>query len=148
MRLSAKGRYAIAATIRMAENYQNGDRMTVIDISERLGISKIYLEQVFSLLKKGGVLSSTKGAQGGYSLMRHPQEITALDILLPIESTLFENTEPSVAEKAPDIEKTMESDLFTPLDSAINNTLKSITLEDLVTATQNNRSNEEFVFYI
>ena len=56
MRISAKGRYGLAAAISMAENYNSGEYITVISISERLGISKIYLEQVFSLLKEEELL--------------------------------------------------------------------------------------------
>ena len=41
MRISAKGRYALAAAINMAENYSSGECITVISISEKLGISKI-----------------------------------------------------------------------------------------------------------
>ncbi|GAE87910.1 iron-sulfur cluster regulator IscR [Acetivibrio straminisolvens JCM 21531] len=44
----------------MAQQYNNGEHITVISISEKLGISKIYLEQVFSLLKKAKIVSSTK----------------------------------------------------------------------------------------
>ncbi|MEL7602247.1 MAG: Rrf2 family transcriptional regulator, partial [Bacillota bacterium] len=49
MRVSAKGRYALAAMLHMAQRADTGEYITVISISERLGISKIYLEQVFSL---------------------------------------------------------------------------------------------------
>ena len=72
MRISARGRYALAATTSMAARYQTGENITVVSLSERLGISKIYLEQVFSLLKKADIVSSQKGAQGGYRLCRPP----------------------------------------------------------------------------
>ena len=68
MRISAKGRYALAAAISMARQYGTGEHITAISISEKLGISKIYLEQVFSLLKRAGLVNTVKGAQGGYAL--------------------------------------------------------------------------------
>ena len=43
MRISVKGRYALASVISMAEQYQHDEPVTVVSISERLGISKIYL---------------------------------------------------------------------------------------------------------
>ncbi len=89
MRISAKGRYAIAATIYLAKRYANDEYITVISISEELDISKIYLEQVFSLLKQGEIVTSVKGSQGGYKLTRHPNQITVCDILSPIEAALF-----------------------------------------------------------
>ena len=52
MRISSKGRYAVAAMTELAGVWKNGGSLTVLRISEALGISKIYLEQVFSLLKR------------------------------------------------------------------------------------------------
>ena len=47
MKISAKGRYGLAAMTYLARNYEAGTPITIISISEKLGISKIYLEQVF-----------------------------------------------------------------------------------------------------
>lgn len=93
MRISAKGRYALASMIDIARHSGNGEYITVISISERLGISRIYLEQVFSLLKRGGLVTSVKGAQGGYLLARMPRQISAYDILSAVELSLFEPAE-------------------------------------------------------
>ena len=90
MRISAKGRYALASTISLAQDYAKGEYTTVLSISEKLGISKIYLEQVFSLLKRGGIVNSVKGSQGGYQLARMPQQITLYDVLSAVELSLFE----------------------------------------------------------
>ena len=103
MRLSAKGRYALAALTYMARLYNNGEYITVLTISEELGISKIYLEQVFSLLKKRNLFFLLK-AQGGYQLSRAPKQITVLDVLSAVEVSLFEQTQDTVEEKAPEIE--------------------------------------------
>ena len=90
MRISAKGRYGLAAMAYLAHSYNNGAPVTIIRISEKLGISKIYLEQVFSLLKRAGLVHSLKGSQGGYQLSRRPGEISAYDILSAIELGLLE----------------------------------------------------------
>jgi len=148
MRISAKGRYALAAIINMAKNHDTGECMTVISISERLGISKIYLEQVFSLLKRGGLVNSMKGAQGGYQLARMPRQITVLDVLSAVELSLFETTEETVPEKAPEIEKAMQLSAFDILDRSVKDTLGKITLSDLVTAAEKHKSDGEFMFYI
>ena len=50
MKISAKGRYGLAAMSYIAQNYRTGSPITIISIAEKLGISKIYLEQVFSSL--------------------------------------------------------------------------------------------------
>jgi len=148
MRLSAKGRYAIAATTSMAEGKDINEYITLISISEKLGISKIYLEQVFSLLKHGGIVNSIKGSQGGYQLSRHPKQISVYDILAAIETSLFENTEETVKEKAPEIETAMNLTVFQPLDESIKNSLQKITLYDLVVEAEKHQSDQEFMFYI
>nr|WP_312578659.1 Rrf2 family transcriptional regulator [Sedimentibacter sp.] len=148
MRISAKGRYALAATISIAQDYNKGEYITVISISEKLGISKIYLEQVFSLLKRGNIVNSIKGAQGGYQLAREPKDISVFEILSAVELSIFEDTENTVLEKAPEIEAAMRSNIFEALDSSIKNTIEKISLYDLVIASEKNREEQGFMFFI
>lgn len=148
MRISAKGRYALASTIHMAQNHNSNEYITLISISEKLGISKIYLEQVFSLLKHGGIVSSIKGAQGGYQLTRLPSQITVYDILHSVETTLFERAEETVAESLPEIERAMSAAVHQPLDHSIKSTLQSITLQDLVTEAEKHKSDQSYMFFI
>ena len=148
MRISAKGRYALAATISIAESGKSGEYITVIKISERLGISKIYLEQVFSLLKRGGIVNSVKGAQGGYQLARMPGQITVLDVLSAVELSLFEPTEETVSDKAPEIEAAMRLSAFDVLDAAVKGALGKITLSDLAAEAQKHKTENGFMFYI
>jgi Rrf2 family protein len=148
MKISAKGRYALAAMIHIATDYDNAKHITVIRISEQLGISKIYLEQVFSLLKRGGLVISVKGARGGYQLSRIPEQITVLDILSAVELTLFETTEETVMKNAPDIEKAMRVVAFDVLDCTVKKTLSDITLANLVVSALKHKTNDGFMFYI
>lgn len=148
MKISARGRYALAATISMAEQDTHGEPITVISIAERLGISKIYLEQVFALLKRGGIVNSIKGSQGGYQLARMPQQITVLDILSAIELSLFEPAESTVEKKAPEIEAAMRLAALEKLDIAVRDTLGQITLFDLVVEAERHKADNELMFYI
>ena len=148
MKISVKGRYALAAMISMAAIYDSSKYITVISISDKLGISKIYLEQVFSLLKRGGLVNSVKGAQGGYQLARMPQQITVFDVLSTVELSLFEKTDDTVSEKAPEIEKAMQLSAFDILDRSVKDTLEKITLESLVTAAEEHKADGGFMFYI
>ena len=148
MRISAKGRYAIAATISMAQEYERGECITVIKLSEKLNISKIYLEQVFSLLKREDIVISTKGPQGGYQLTRKPDLITVFDILKAVETSLFEKAGESVSEQAPDIEKAMNNIVFEQLDNVIIDFLSSTSLADLVSEAAKHTGNENCMFYI
>lgn len=148
MRISAKGRYALAAMMNMAQHYESSESVTVISISETLGISKIYLEQVFSLLKRAGLVSSMKGASGGYLLTRKPDKITALDVLFAVELSLFENAEVTVEAKAPEFDAAMRQLIFSPLDAAVKEALSKATLDDLVQNVGKYKSGQDYMFFI
>jgi Rrf2 family protein len=148
MRISAKGRYGLAAMISMAQDSSKGEYITIISISEKLGISKIYLEQVFSLLKKEDLVVSTKGSSGGYQLARPSNKITAYDIISAIEQTLFEKTKKSVSDDASHIEIAMQELVFDKIDNAIIEELKSVTLYDLLTEAQRHNDNNNIMYYI
>ncbi len=138
----------MAAAVYMAENYNSGECITVVSISERLGISKIYLEQVFSLLKRGGIVNSVKGAQGGYQLARNPRKITVLDVLSAVELSLFEPAEETVKAKAPEIDAAMRIAVFDALDTAVKNTLEKISLADLVNEAEKQKADQGLMFFI
>lgn len=148
MRISAKGRYGLAAVISMAESGGAEISVTVISLSERLKISKIYLEQVFSLLKRGNVVISIKGAQGGYRLARPPKDITVYNVLSAIENSLFEKTEPTVPEGDKDIEKAMNEIVFDVLDSSVKETLSGITIEDITNQAAIHKGGDNYMYYL
>lgn len=148
MRISSKGRYGLAAMISMAQTGNDDGYITIISIAEKLGISKIYLEQVFSLLKRAELVTSVKGAQGGYQLTKAPSQITAGAILRAIEVSLFEKTDRSVADEAIEIEKVMETFIWNPLDDIVFETLKSILLSDLANEATKQKADQQIMFYI
>lgn len=148
MKISAKGRYGLAAMTHIAQNNQTGDPITIISIAEKLGISKIYLEQVFSLLKRAGLVLSIKGAQGGYQLAVPPQEITVFAVLSAIELALFEQTESTVKEKAPVIDEVMQITVFNTIDQTLEETLKKITLTDLVNEVEKHKDKDNLMYFI
>ncbi len=148
MRISTKGRYALAAVTSMAQHYNNGEYTTVISISEKLGISKIYLEQVFSLLKRGGLVTSVKGAQGGYLLSRAPGQISVHDVFSAVEGSLFESTEDTVMAAAPDIEMAMRLSVFDMLDKNVKDTLTRVSLDDLMSEAEKHKKDSTQMFYI
>lgn len=132
--------------IEMADN-QN-ECITISSIAEKLGISKIYLEQVFSLLKRAKLVTSLKGAQGGYQLSKIPEKITALEIMKATEVGLFEKTENSVSEKISEIDAALHEMIWDKLDSSLVKLLEQITLADLYNKYQDEKSNGSLMFYI
>lgn len=87
MRLSTKGQYAVRAMVTLA-CHNNGMPVTLRDISDEEDISLSYLEQLFSKLRRGGVVRSVKGPGGGYVLTRSPYDITVGEIIEMVEENL------------------------------------------------------------
>ena len=84
MKLSTKSRYGLRALFDIA--YNSGNLPAQIqDISRRQEISPRYLEQIFQVLKRAGILKSKRGPQGGYYLSRSPAEITVKEIITATE---------------------------------------------------------------
>jgi Rrf2 family protein len=116
--------------------------VAVTTLATRLGISKIYLEQVFSIIKRSGLIISTKGAQGGYTLSGSPDRITLYDILSPIEAALFETAEKSLENIPPEQGFIISKLVFEPLDEAARTSLKSVTLADLTEEAKKRQTSE------
>ncbi len=87
MKLTTKGRYGLRAVIDLAV-YAKNEPVSLAEVAERQNISISYLEQLIAKLKKAGIVQSTRGAQGGYSLAKAPEEISVGDILRSLEGNL------------------------------------------------------------
>ncbi|MBA5850569.1 Rrf2 family transcriptional regulator [Clostridium sp. cel8] len=87
MKLSTKGRYGVKAMVDLAVHY-GSEPCSIKSISQRQGISEYYLEQLFSSLRKANLIKSIRGAQGGYILSRHPNDITVGDIMKVLEGPI------------------------------------------------------------
>ena len=87
MKLSTRGRYGIHAMYDLAVNADGGPQ-PIKAIAERQGEPEAYLEQLIAMLKREGLVTSTRGAQGGYMLARRPEAITVGDVLRALEGGL------------------------------------------------------------
>ena len=74
MKLTSKGRYAVMALADIAK-FDNGEPVSLRDISLRQGISLLYLEQIFSKLKNNNIVKSVRGVNGGFILSDAPDQI-------------------------------------------------------------------------
>lgn len=87
MKISTKGRYGLRILIDIAQ--KSGDNPRLIrEIAESQGISEKYVANLILKLKKQGMLVSTLGVHGGYSLNKSPKEITLLEIFEAMEGRL------------------------------------------------------------
>ena len=87
MKISTKGRYATRIMLDLALN-NTVECIKLKDIAARQGISEKYLEQIISVLHKGGYVKSVRGAQGGYRLAKDPGECTVGMILRLTEGSM------------------------------------------------------------
>lgn len=131
MRLTTKGRFAVTAMIDVALRGRDGP-VTLAGISERQKISLSYLEQLFGKLRRNGLVESTRGPGGGYSLARDPQGITIAEIITsvdePIDATHCGGKENCLGEG----DRCMTHDLWAALNVRMVEFLDSVTLQKLI----------------
>ncbi len=143
MKISTRGRYGLRAMIDLAEN-QNSGPIPLREISERQNISEQYLEQLFSGLRRSGLVKSIRGAHGGYMLNHPPDEIIVGDILRVLEGPI------APAECVMDSQGPCENQgdcvahgLWEKIRDSVNDLLDSMTLNDLKKESMANHNNKE-----
>lgn len=119
--ISLKSKIGIIALLDLADHYGIG-LVQIKDIVERRNVPQNYLEQIFNLLTKTGMINGIRGKNGGYELNRHPTEITVLNVLEAIEGEVQLNYSKEV---------TAIQFFFKEVKIKIENALK-VTLFDLV----------------
>lgn len=89
--VTSKSRYAVVA---LAELSRTGtDPVPIGQVADRRGIPVQFLEQLFSTLRRAGMLTSHRGAKGGYTLARAPEDITVLEVVQALDGTLGQEGE-------------------------------------------------------
>src|SRR5688572_21570075 len=84
--VTSKSRYAVVA---LAELSRTGtEPVPIAQVAERRGIPVQFLEQLFSTLRRAGILTSHRGAKGGYTLARPPEKITILEVVQALDGVL------------------------------------------------------------
>lgn len=87
MKISSKARYGLKACYALAENY--GKCLSVTALAGETGATVPYLEQLMILLKKGGLMGSERGAQGGYYLLKSPAETDIAEVFVALEGDVL-----------------------------------------------------------
>lgn len=90
MKISLKVEYACRALAQLARSYKEGQLTHIEDLAEAEAIPKNYLVQILSELRSGGLITSRRGKQGGYALVRRPEEISLQEIIQVVNAELFE----------------------------------------------------------
>ena len=132
MKISTKGRYALRLMLDLAL-HDTGEPTRIRDIAARQEISEKYLEQIISTLNKAGFVRSIRGPQGGYHLVKKPEQYTVGMILRLTEGSLAPvaclEDEVNLCERQ---EGCVTLRLWKMLDQAISQVVDKVTLADLV----------------
>lgn len=130
MRLTTKGRYAVTAMLDIALHHEQGP-VSVAEVAERQGISSAYLEQLFSKLKRAGLLRSVRGPGGGYELALPLAQISVAAIIGAVGEGV-DATRCHGAADCQDGATCLTHDLWTALSNRIDEFLSDISLAQLV----------------
>ncbi|MGE5417868.1 MAG: RrF2 family transcriptional regulator [Acidobacteriota bacterium] len=144
MRIPTKVQYGLRAMVELAMAPW-GECIPLSNIADHQGISLSYLEQAFSVLRKSGLVRSEKGAQGGYSLARKPNQITVGRILRELDGELSISGS-VVLDHGSD--KLLQDIVWDKVDQKINSVVETITLEDLVYEYYRSQGNTYYMAYI
>ncbi|ONI39182.1 Rrf2 family transcriptional regulator [Candidatus Epulonipiscium fishelsonii] len=136
MKLSTKGRYGLKLMVELGAN--STDRQISLSyISEHLGISESYLEQLIAKLKKENLVISKRGSQGGYLLAKNPKDITVGNVLRALEGSLAPTK--CTGEGTYDCSlqcgcggKCVTKSVWEKMRDGINNVVDSISLQELI----------------
>jgi len=147
MKLSTRGQYGTRALLELA--LHQGERPVLLrDIAQRQQISLQYLEHLISPLIAGGMVRSTRGARGGVSLARTPEDIRLSEVVHLLEGSVapvkcVDNPETCVRS-----ELCVTRDVWGEMKQAIDGVLESTTLKDLVERQKKKEHPEAGMYYI
>lgn len=146
MKLSTKGRYAARAMLDIALN-QKGGPIAVREIAKRQRISERYLENILTVLARAGLVVSTRGKSGGFSLSRDPQNINLKDVITAAEGSLAPVDCVNDAGSCDMVSVCVTYEIWCKLEKALMDILSSTTLRDMIEIYDKKVSKTENIMY-
>lgn len=131
MGFSTKGRYGTMAMLDLAIHYGEGPILAK-DIATRQRISQRYLEHLLISLKVAGMVRSTRGTRGGFTLAKPPSQIRLNEIIRATEGSMAPAECVDNPEAYPQVAHCAVYDVWVEVKTAINSVLESINLQDLL----------------
>lgn len=142
MKISTKGRYGLRAVIDIALHGGN-DPVSLSDIAIRQDISISYLEQLIAKLKKAHIVTSVRGAKGGYSLAAPMNKISVGEILRALEGDLSPVNCSEVTENGDpckESEQCITKIVWRRINDSINDAVDNLMLSDILDGTTSEKS--------
>lgn len=146
MKLSTRSRYGVRMMADLAENFGNKP-VFLKDIAKREEISEKYLSIIVIPLRGAGLIQSTRGAHGGYTLAKRPEEISIQDIFDALEGKICLVDCVENPQECPRVGICPTRDIWSVLGEKIRETLNSVTLADLV-QTRREKAGNNIMSYI
>lgn len=133
MKLSTKGRYGLRAMVDLVVHSRE-EPVSIASIAARQSISERYLEQLIAKLRRAGLVSSVRGAAGGYIPSRKAEEISVGDVLRALEGNLDPVDCPGLAEEngCGGADVCVTKYVWKRINDSINRTVDEIKISDLV----------------
>lgn len=131
MKLSTKGKYGLKAMFELALS-SNCEPVSLKYIAKQQSISDQYLEQIFSSLRKAGLVKSVRGAQGGYLIAKPIDEITVADILMVLEGGMAFTECLLDKDACENFDSCSTKYVWARIKESIEEVTKSISLKDMV----------------
>lgn len=138
MKISTKGRYGLRAVIDIALHGES-EPVSLSDIAIRQDISMGYLEQLISRLRKAGVVTSVRGAKGGYSLAASKDKISVGEILRALEGDLSPVNCSEISENGTPCKESgqcISKLVWKRISDSINDAVDNLMLSDLLDGTE------------
>lgn len=147
IKISTKGKYGTRLMLDLALNYGNGP-ILLKDIAKRQEISEGYLEQIIPNLKSAGLLNSSRGAHGGYTLAEEPSRISLLNIVTALEGSISLTECIRSPEACSRANSCATRELWGEMSSKMIGPLESKTLADLVKKHKNMNKGRPLMYNI
>jgi|TARA_Y100001949_G_scaffold47054_1_gene38959 Rrf2 family iron-sulfur cluster assembly transcriptional regulator len=139
MRLTTKGKYAVTALLDLSLHQSGKEFISLSKIAARQDMPISYLEQLFRNLRKAGIVEAARGPTGGYRLSRHSSEINVSEVVASVEGAM-DATQCGGASDCHAGTRCLAHDLWSELNSQVDNFLISKSLEDVIA---NERSSQD-----
>ncbi|MBN2545198.1 MAG: Rrf2 family transcriptional regulator [Spirochaetes bacterium] len=148
MKLSTRARYGLRLLFELSLDYRNKSYLFLKDISERQNISEKYLSNIIIPLKAAKIVTSARGAHGGYSLAKAPENVTIKEVVDILEGNTIVVECLGNSAVCGKVNECPTQDLWKKLETVINNFLSSITLKDIVNDYQKKLKEKKNMYYI
>jgi Rrf2 family protein len=144
MKISTRGRYGVRLLIDLAE-HADKTHVSLASVAERQRISIRYLEQVAVILRRAGFIRSVKGASGGYTLAKRPEDIIIGDVLRILEGDMLVVDPILPGQKETKFQKSLRLSVYNRLNDRIAAVIDRKTLASLAGTVD---PDESYMYFI